>query len=243
VVNKKIQIKDMKKIHRFITPYEVIEDKIKIIDKNLIHQWKNVLKFKNGEVLTLANTVNGEALCTIVELSKSEATLSVAEINTSSRENGNNVILYLAILKRENFELVVQKATEIGVHKIVPIITEHTVKTGLKYDRLEKIAQEAAELCGRNSITEIAPTLSYSEALTDCKNTERQIIFDISGDTLTPKPGLGLKSVALFIGPEGGFTEKEVSEAVENKINVLSLGDLMLRGETAAIIASYLYVN
>ncbi|MBP6931539.1 MAG: 16S rRNA (uracil(1498)-N(3))-methyltransferase [Candidatus Pacebacteria bacterium] len=233
----------MKKVHRFITSYEVIDNKIEIKDKELIHQWKNVLKFKIGEILTLANTTNGEALCSITELSKSEAILSVAEVNTVSKEGEKKVTLYLAILKRENFELVVQKATEIGVHRIVPIITEHTIKTGLKYDRLEKIAQEAAELCGRNSITEIAPTMKYTDALIDCKNTDHQIIFDISGEIFNPRPGLGLGSVALFIGPEGGFTEKEIFEAKENNIETASLGSLMLRGETAAIIASFIAVN
>lgn len=233
----------MKKVHRFITAYEIVNNQISISDKELIHQWKNVLKFKDGEILTLANEKNGEALCTLVSISKSEAILSVAELNTVSRENDKKITLYLAILKRENFELVVQKATEIGVHKIVPMITEHTVKTGLKYERLEKIAQEASELCGRNSITEIAPTLKFKDALIDCKNTEKQIIFDISGETFSPKPGFWLGSVALFIGPEGGFTEKEISEARENNIDTASLGSLMLRGETAAIIASYLAVN
>lgn len=235
----------MKKVHRFITPYEVVDNKIEIKDKELIHQWKNVLKFKIGEIITLANTTNGEALCTITELSKSEATLSVAEINTTSKENNKKVTLYLAILKRENFELVVQKATEIGVSRIVPIITEHTVKTGLKHERLEKIAQEAAELCGRNSVTEIAPTLTYKDSLVDCKNTAHQIIFDISGEDFNSKIiKLKIKnSIALFIGPEGGFTEKEIQQAKENNIETASLGSLMLRGETAAIIASFLAVN
>ena len=218
------------------------DNKIEIKDKDLIHQWKNVLKFKIGEILTLANTTNGEALCSITELSKFEAILSVAEVNTVSKEGEKKVTLYLAILKRENFELVVQKATEVGVHRIVPIITEHTVKTGLKYDRLEKIAQEAAELCGRNSITEIAPALKYTEALIDCKNTDHQIIFDISGEQASSK-NLIAKSISLFIGPEGGFTEKEIFEAKENNIETASLGSLMLRGETAAIIASFIAVN
>lgn len=230
----------MKKVHRFITPYEIANNQITISDKELIHQWKNVLKFKDGEILTLANDRSGEALCTLTSLSKSEAILSVAELNTNSRENNKNVTLYLAILKRENFELVVQKATEIGVTRIVPIITEHTIKTGLKYERLEKIAQEAAEICGRNSITEIAPTLKFKDALVDCKNTDHQIIFDITGESFAK---INDKSISLFIGPEGGFTEKEIQEAKENNINVCSMGNLMLRGETAAIIASFIAVN
>lgn len=235
----------MKKVHRFITPYTVIENKIEIKDKELIHQWKNVLKFKIGEIITLANTDQGEALCTITELSKSEAILSVAEINKNSRELNKKVVLYLAILKRENFELSIQKATEIGVSKIVPIITEHTVKTGLKYDRLEKIAHEASEICGRNSVPVICESMKYKDALVDCKDTETQIIFDISGEDFNSKIAkLKIKnSVALFIGPEGGFTDKEITLARDNNIETASLGSLMLRGETAAIVATYLAVN
>jgi 16S rRNA (uracil1498-N3)-methyltransferase len=235
----------MKKVHRFITPYEVVENKIEIRDKELLHQWKNVLKFKIGEIITLANTEQGEALCTIVELSKSDAILSVAEINKDSREGNKKIILYLAILKRENFELVIQKATEIGVSKIVPIITEHTVKTGLKYDRLEKIAHEAAELCGRNSVPTIVEAMKYKDALTDCKNTNAQIIFDISGEDFNSKISeyKNNNSISLFIGPEGGFTEGEINLARENNIDIASLGSLMLRGETAAIVASYIAIN
>ncbi|MCX6756062.1 MAG: RsmE family RNA methyltransferase [Candidatus Nomurabacteria bacterium] len=230
----------MKKVHRFISSYTVIENKIEIRDKELIHQWKNVLKFKIGEIITLANTDQGEALCTITELSKSGATLSVAEINKNSREGNKKVLLYLAILKRENFELVIQKAAEIGVSKIVPIITEHTIKTGLKYDRLKKIAHEAAELCGRNSVPVIAEAMKYKDALTDCKDTDRQIIFDISGGQFK---GIKENSCALFIGPEGGFTDTEITLARENNIETASLGSLMLRGETAAIVASYTAIN
>lgn len=228
-----------KKIHRFITEYKIVNDEIKITNVDLVHQWKNVLKFKTGEEIILANK-NGEAFCSIASISKNEASLKVIKLNENKKEEKRNVTLYMAILKRENFELVVQKASEIGIDKIVPIITEHTVKTGLKYERLEKIAREASELAGRNTVPEISEAVKFATAI-QTDNSDTKIIFDISGSKI--KNEKIKNSVSIYIGPEGGFSESEINLAKSNNFEISSLSPLTLRGETAGIIASYLAVN
>ncbi len=236
----------MKKVHRFITDYTIVNDTVLINDLDLVHQWKNVLKFKIGEEVILANK-NGEALCAIVSISKNEANLQVVSINKNKKEHTKNVTLYMAILKRENFELVVQKASEVGIDKIVPIITEHTVKTGLKYERLEKIAREASELSGRNTVPYISETIKFSDAVQHDNNVIK-ILFDISGKKPESKK-LTAESLSLYIGPEGGFSESEINlvkslpAEAGNNFEISSLGPLTLRAETAGIIASYLAVN
>ena len=230
----------MKKIHRFITPYTVVHGKIHITDSELIHQWKNVLKLKNGEELLLANKDTGEVTCIVRELTKKEATLELIQQSKVNKSPQKEVVLYMAILKKENFELVVQKASEIGVSKIVPLITERTIKMGIKHERLIKIATEASELSGRNDIPEITEPMIFKDALKESRHYARRIIFNPSEHTYQTK---NEKSLALFVGPEGGFTNEEIKQAEESGCEVVSLGQFILRGETAGIVASYIALN
>ncbi len=228
------------KIHRFITPYEIRDGSINMTDSELVHQFRNVLKFKTGEVVMLTNNSNLEATVRIVNMTKDTIEFEVIDEKVNNNEPKNKVTLYLAILKRENFELVVQKATEIGIDKIVPIITKNTVKTGLRHDRLEKIAKEAAELSGRSTVPTITEALEFTDAIEQVKDIKDKIIFDISGKMLSE---IDIKPTNIFIGPEGGFTEIEISEAKDANFTVASLGTLTLRGETAAIVSTYLAIN
>ena len=145
--------------------------------------------------------------------------------------------MYLAILKKDNFELAVQKATECGVSNIIPVITERTIKTGLNTERLEKIVKEASEQSGRSIVPKILETMELKEALQHGTKNEEKVIFHLVKENYEPKKNV--TTVSIFIGPEGGFTEKEINLAKESGYEVASLGDLTLRGETAAIVATY----
>lgn len=228
------------KIHRFITAYEIRDGTVTIQDPELVHQFRNVLKFKTGEIVMLTNESMLEATVRIAHMSKDTIDFEVIDEGVNNNEPKNKVTLYLAILKRENFELVVQKATEIGIDKIVPIITKNTVKTGLRYDRLEKIAKEAAELSGRSTVPTITEAIEYTDAIEQVKDSKENIIFDISGKKMSE---INIKPSNVFVGPEGGFTESEVAEAKDAGFTIASLGTLTLRGETAAIVASYTSIN
>ena len=119
---------------------------------------------------------------------------------------------------------------------IIPVITERTVKTGLNTTRLEKIIQEASEQCERSTVPILQKTINFENALAHGYASEEKIIFDPGSSAYTPNHN---KSASIFIGPEGGFSEKEISEARSAGYNVSSLGPLVLRGETAAMIATY----
>ena len=120
----------MKKIHRFIEEYEIKNKNIEIKDTSLLHQWKNVLKFKNGEQLILSNK-NEDILAEIKNLNKNLCELEVIKKYQNNNKVKRRVNLFLAILKKENFELAIQKSTELGIESITPIITERTVKLAL----------------------------------------------------------------------------------------------------------------
>ncbi len=231
-----------KKIHRFIKNYTIHDGQIHITDSDLIHQWKNVLKFKTGEQIILAHPNALEALCEIEKLDKKEAFLKVIQESENTKTVKRLVTLYCAVLKRENFELVVQKATELGVKNIIPIKTDRTIKQNINMERLEKIATEASELAGRNSVPEISDIVDFEKAISE-NTADTKILFDITGEKLSHHSETWGKTLAIFIGPEGGFTESELALAQENNIQLISISPLTLRGETATIVATYIAVN
>lgn len=228
------------KIHRFIGDYKILEKGVKITDLEIVKQIQNVLKLKKGEKIVLSD---GKSINMEILLSEIKDKEILGEIIKSEKiqQDARKVILYLAILKKENFELATQKAVEVGVHKIVPIITERTIKTGLNFVRLEKIIKEASEQSGKNILPTLADTLNFKEALEDGKNSDEKIIFDLNNKEY--EPNKNSKNISIFIGPEGGFTEKEVETAKNLKYNIYSLGKLTMRGETASTIATYRAVN
>jgi len=130
------------------------------------------------------------------------------------------------------------------VKEIVPLLTERTIKTGLRIDRLDRIAREAAEQSGRGMIPVIHEPMSFEAALT-AKPAERTDVFLHTGPAVLPWATAVREATAIgcHIGPEGGWTEKEANLAMQHGVILGSLGPLILRGETAAIIASYLAVR
>ena len=233
----------MKKIHRFIYNYNIENSTIPVNEPELIHQWKNVLKFKTGEQIILANPNGMEALCEIENIDKKEVELKVISESENTKTVKRMVTLYASILKRENFEFIAQKATELGIKTIVPIKTERTIKQNINIERLNKIVTEASELCGRNTVSEIRETINFKDAIKESNEDNYTVLFDATGSQLTQSINNWEKKMAIFIGPEGGFTDAELEYARENKIEIISISPLMLRGETAAIVATYLAVN
>lgn len=226
------------KIHRFIIPSNLRSDELEITDQDIVGQIKNVLRLKLGEKVIVGDGRGKEVLSEIKKIGKSSVTLKVHRVEENSNETKNSVTLYCSVLKKENFELVVQKATEIGVRYIVPVITERTVKLGLNKERLEKIAKEAAEQSGRGIVPVIFKPMSFEEAVGNTYLAGSKFIFDALGGVFKETSLKG--EIAAFIGPEGGWTEKELALARSKDFTIVSLGKLTLRAETAAIVASYI---
>jgi 16S rRNA (uracil1498-N3)-methyltransferase len=227
---------------RFFLDTKIEKGKLEILEKEIFHQVKNVLRKKVGDRIILFNGTGIEAEAEIKKFSKDKIEVEVLNIEKPEREPKIFVSLFCSILKKSNFELVVQKATEIGVKEIVPILCRNTVKTGLNLKRLEKIAKEATEQSKRVTLPKIEKILSFKEAIEKAKNFDLKILFDISGKdfSLVKK---GAKNVAIFIGPEGGWDELEIEMAKKENFEILNLGKLNLRSETAAIVASFLVSN
>ena len=218
----------MSKIHRFISDFDLSKKELEI-EGEIAHQIIKVLKLKLGEKIELCNEKHISAMADICKIEKI--------IQDTKKET--EITLFCSILKKENFEMVVQKTTEIGISKIIPIITSRTIKTGLNLERLKKITKEASEQSGRVIVPEISEPNEFANVIEIAKG--ENILFDKSGSNFTINDKL--KPINLFIGPEGGWTEREIEIAKNHNFKIATLGSLTLRGETAAIISTYLAVN
>ena len=228
------------RLHRFIGNFDLSKKAVEITDPKITKQIKAVLRLSTGDKIILADGQGREAEATITLATSNSVTASVEKV--AEKENApGKVNLYFSIIKKGNFELGLQKAVEAGVSSITPIVTERTVKTGLNFERLEKIIREASEQSGRTVLPRLYPISNFEDALIAGKNNERRMIFHPAGSLY--KPSKDLDSVSIFIGPEGGFTDKEIGRAEENGYAAYSLGPLIMRAETAAMITTYRTVN
>jgi 16S rRNA (uracil1498-N3)-methyltransferase len=196
----------------------------------------NVLRLGVGAQLLVFDGTSGEWLATIAEAAKKRITLSVAR-KTREPETIPDVWLAFAPVKRTQTDWLVEKATELGVARLLPVITGRTIAERVKLERLESIAIEAAEQCGRTILPEVSEPVGL-KLLLDRRDAARPLYFadELGGEPAARafKPGPAL----ILVGPEGGFSEHEraLVRAATNAAPV-SLGPRILRAETAALAA------
>jgi 16S rRNA (uracil1498-N3)-methyltransferase len=194
----------------------------------------NVMRLGVGAELLVFDGESGEWLARISEAAKKRMTLTV-ERRTRPAEAVPDVWLAFAPVKRAQTDWLVEKATELGAARLVPTITGRTIAERVKLERLQGIAIEAAEQCGRTRLPEIAEPITLKRLL-DSRGVDRCLYFadENGGEPVASafKPGPAL----ILVGPEGGFTSDE-RELVRNSDNAvaISLGPRILRAETAAL--------
>lgn len=222
------------KIHRFITQnYKKEGNIVFILDENIIHQIKQVLKIIPGEQIKLIDSeALTETLLLIKQIDKKEIRADIISTEKIEKEFGGT--LACAILKGDHFDLVVEKSTELGMQKIIPLITDRVIKKSINKERLQKIATEASEQSGRISVPEITEPQKLKDFLEE--NKGKKIYFA----HISEKEQTNIeKEGVVCVGPEGGFTDGEISLFEEYNTIPLSLGKNVLRAETAAIVASF----
>lgn len=233
--------------HFFISSKDVNKDTISISDKENYHHIAKVMRAKTGENLLLVDENRIQYNVVIKNIDSQSITTKVVETKKSENYLKLNLVLMQSVLKTEAQSLVIQKATELGVKKIIPFISDNSV---IKHDvacqktsKWQKIANEAVKQCERVDFPIVSKTHTYKEIVEDkdCNikiacveraNTE-SLKACLQKINLTPK-----SQIAVIIGPEGGFSAKELNMLEENKeIHKVSLGKLILRAETAVITA------
>lgn len=229
------------RLHRFIVDAALAEGAVTVRDPGLRSQLMNVLRLAEGDAVVLCDGKGTEANATILGFGAGSVDFAIDAVTANGAESDARVTLYCAVLKRENFEFVVQKATEAGAARIVPVVTRRTVKTGLRADRLAKIAKEAAEQSGRGTLPAVSEPMPFKAALDDAAACLTNVMFEIGGSAFDPSsPAAGRSSVGVWIGPEGGWEEDEVAACRERGFAIATLGPRTLRAETAAIVATFL---
>lgn len=241
-------------MHRFFLPPENIGTSQVRFPAETAHQIHAVLRLRPGhEVIVLNN--NGQAFRVRLEdIRPATATGIILDEIPLTGEPQTHLMLFIGLTQREKFEWVLQKGTEVGVSAFVPLVTRRTLVREIeaahnKQARWQRIVQEAAEQCGRGRIPEVRPPLELPQALdfpwsgptlrlvaweSETQNGLRKILRHL------PAPP---RRVALMIGPEGGLSPEEVSQAQKAGWVTCSLGARILRMETAAIVGAALTLH
>jgi 16S rRNA (uracil1498-N3)-methyltransferase len=209
------------------------------LDPAQVNYLGNVLRMGEGAQLLLFDGESGEWLARIAEAVKKRMTLTV-EHCTREPEAIPDVWLAFAPVKRAQTDWLVEKATELGVARLIPVMTRRTVAERVKLERLEAISIEAAEQCGRTRLPEIAAPITLKDLL----DAERTIYFADEGGGEPAAAAFRSGPALILVGPEGGFTDEERAavRAAQNAVPI-SLGPRILRAETAALAALAVYMS
>lgn len=233
---------------------------------SLVHQWKDVFRYMPGSRVVLFDDSGVECLCMIesygsfkTELAILEKTdesmkgvdeedkldssinknsISLAEVSSHTKSAKNNEVwLFISILKGENFDLVVQKVTELGANHIVPVLCDRTIKKNINQKRVEKIAIEASEQSGRTSVLKIHEPVTLKKAVEDFLAIDGDMaVCHQRGDSWEESKKLLKKyPLGFLVGPEGGWSEKEEKYFEKMALRKIKFSNNVLRAETAAI--------
>lgn len=226
----------------FVDQIRILEQTAYVADREKVHRIREVLRLKEGDKLILLDNSGKEYLCKIEEPAQKRVKLKIEETREKEVPEGG-LHLYPALIKKNRFESILEKCTEIGVQSFTPLLCERT-ETELTTipSRWKKIIREAAEQSQKVFLPEINKIVAYKKALADLSKKDSVLIFSRKakqGNLSEVKEKLKEDTdIHLFLGPEGGFTEREVDFARDKEAGLVSFGSRPLRAETAAIVAS-----
>ena len=203
-----------------------------------------VLRLRSGDALTVFDGSGGEYPATIGTITKQELNLSVGEHISRSAESPLRIRLVQGISRGERMDIVVQKATELGVQRISPVLTDFSVvklepgRAVKRRDHWQKIAQSACEQCRRNIVPAIDAPQSLLEWFADNTGSDKPQLI-LRADAREPMPAIDMpgSDLTILIGPEGGFSEAEYERATVAGLKAVRLGPRIMRTETAALAA------
>lgn len=239
------------KIHRFFVPPQMLVGRIvRLTDPDLVKQIGRVLRLASGEEIIFLDGDGFEYISRIIKVLKNEIQIEIMKRQANANEPELKITLYQSLIKKDNFEVSLQKCTEVGVSRFVPVISERSEKKGVNMDRARKVIMEASEQSGRGIVPELSDQLDYRLALSRATAGDgRTIILNSDGEPISSYlAGRRLSSLNIFVGPEGGFSDIEIDLVRElarsgRSVDIVSLGRLTLRAETAGVVASGIILN
>ena len=218
------------------------ENKI-ILDGEQARHIAKSLRMKAGDMLTVTDGEGNDFGCQIDLITKDTVELSVCYKQACESEPTCRVTIYQGVPKGSKLEDIIQKCTELGVSRIVPTLTKRCVSrpddksAAKKNDRYRKIALEAAQQSGRGIVPEISAQTTLKQAIAADDSEVKILFYEGGGEKITSLIKSEVKSVSVYIGPEGGFDADEVELLRENGAQIATLGKRILRTQTAPVAA------
>lgn len=203
-----------------------------------------VLRAQPGQDVVLFNGEGGEYHGTLREVQKRTAVIQLDRFDPVEREPGVSLELVQGISRNERMDYTIQKAVELGVACIQPIMTRRSVvkldesRAAKRHEHWLGVIASACEQCGRNSLPELRPVLSLQEFLESPGSATQRFVLDPEGDTGVRGTSKPTGTAQLLVGPEGGLDESELAAVVKGGFTRLRLGRRVLRTETAAMVAA-----
>ena len=234
---------------KFFTKPDFIDDKELRITGDDVSHISKVLRMSAGDNIIVCDGEGNDYDAVITSISKTEVVAEITGKYICGAEPSVNVTLYQALPKQGKMEYIIQKNTELGIKKIVPVYTKRcVVKPSDKSERWSKVAESAAKQCGRGIIPDVLPTVSFAEAIEQMKQYDLALMpYECEEENGLKKvlQSSDYKTISIFIGPEGGFDLKEVEAAIDAGVKTVTLGKRILRTETAAsaVLPIILYEN
>ena len=231
---------------RFYVPPENVKDSLIHITGEEAHHIKDVMRLKNSDKVVVFDGTGREYSGFIKESGSKKVTVEIISTKTPSLEKKAEITLAQAIPKKAKMDFIIEKATELGVSTIIPLLSERTVvrlddeKSRSKVLRWKKIATSAAKQCGRSDIPEVRNVKKFYFTVDTAENYDLALLACLSTGTETIRSALSrfeTGKIILFIGPEGDFTPEEIIMAEKSYCRLITLGGLVLKSDTAAISA------
>jgi 16S rRNA (uracil1498-N3)-methyltransferase len=229
------------RLHRFFIEEHLRNKKdITLYDDGIIHQWKDVFRLRPGNQIILLDNSGFEYIAEIVLLAKGKAEVKIIDSAAATNVPQKELWLFAALIKKDNYEWILEKGTELGVSHFVPIVSDRSEKKDLNIERAEKIIKEASEQSGRGTLPMLHGVIDFEKVFSEYKDIPL-IAFHLEGEKFDrPKNYFQNNKLGILIGPEGGWSDKELNMFKGNNIPVLTLGPQVLKAETAAIVISAL---
>ena len=210
-----------------------------VIEGGKHHHLRNVLRLKAADAVILFNGQGGEYGAEVQAITKQATQITTLTYDPINRESPLHICLLQGILKRDAMINALQRATELGVSKIIPVQTQHLsekrVQLAGRWEAWQAVIEQSSEQCGRTQLPELAPLTRYTEAVSMAQNADfdLQLLAHLGAPESRTPPATTPKRIAVAIGPEGGFSDAEVTLAEANGFRAYTLGARILRAETA----------
>ena len=234
-------------MHRFYVDTNQISETDIIVTGSDLNHMKNVLRMRIDEAVVICDGQGTDYHCKIRSYENDSAYLDIIEKDETNTELGTKLYLFQGMPKKDKMELIVQKAVELGAYEVIPVMMKRTIvkledkkKEAKKIERWQSIATSAAKQSNRGYIPRVHEVVSYKEALQMASELDMVLLpyendKGMSHTKELIKSAKNKKSIGIFIGPEGGYEESEIAQAVEMNMEPITLGKRILRTETAGL--------